>query len=149
LTSLDGYDLSSVVVKQNNKPITFTLSADHKSISFNTVEDSMSIICGLYPGRYELKETVTPEAYLTAEAIVFELLPDGSADCGNGNVIVKGSPIVMVDKADPTYVISSSRTPIPATGEEISIYTVFGIIALLFALSLTGYGVYQFKKKKD
>ena len=133
---------------QNGVAVNKTISADHKSISFYTVEDSMSAISGLKPGRYELKETVTPVSYLTADAIVFDLLPDGSADCGNGKVIVKGSPIVMVDEADPSYVISTGRTPLPATGEQISVYTVLGIVALLFAISLTAYCL-SFKRKKD
>jgi LPXTG-motif cell wall-anchored protein len=50
----------------------------------------------------------------------------------------------MIDEADPSYVISSSRTPIPATGEQISITTIAGIIVLL---SLCFVGIVIYKKE--
>ncbi|MBR4556738.1 MAG: hypothetical protein IKO15_04575, partial [Clostridiales bacterium] len=156
-TSLDGYDLSNVVVTQNGVQVKVTISPDKHAISFITVDTAPSIIKGLRAGRYELKETVTPKAYLTAEAIQFSLLPDGSTECG-GKVTVAGSPIIMVDKADPNYevdkdteVISANREPksIPATGETASIVSKAGIAVLsLSAACFTGYFVYNAKKRK-
>ena len=151
-TSLDGYDLSDVVVTQNGVAVTVTLSEDKTAISFTTVDTSPSIIKGLRAGTYELKEVVTPEAYLTAEAITFKLLNDGSTDC-RGDIRVAGSPIIMVDEADPYYstdVISANRTPasVPATGEQTSAYAFAGIMLLgMCAACFAGFTVYR--KKKD
>ena len=156
-TSLDDHDLSNVVVTQNGVQVKVTISPDKHAISFYTVDTAPSIIKGLRAGRYELKETVTPEAYLTAEAIVFSLLPDGSTECG-GKVTVAGSPIIMVDRADPNYktdwdteVISANREPksIPATGETTSVVTTAGIVILtLSAACFTGYFIFNTKKRK-
>ena len=143
LRSVNGYDLSQVVVKQNGVPVDVRLSSDKTAISFDTVEDFKSIISNLPAGDYELKETVTPKRYLTADAIYFTLRDDGSAARGQ-TIIAAGSPIVMIDKADPTY-----QTNVPATGEEVSITTLAGIVVLLFAASLTGYGAFRMKKKKE
>jgi LPXTG-motif cell wall-anchored protein len=123
------------------------LSADKKTLAFDTVDTSPSIIRGLKAGRYELKETVTPEAYKTADAIVFTLRNDGSAECP-GEVVVAGSPIVMVDLADPTYKVPN-KPNLPSTGEEVSPATVIGIITILAAVCLAGTGVYRIKKKKN
>ena len=143
LRSVNNYDLSNVVVTQNGVSVDFKISSDHTAISFKTVDNAMTVVSGLSAGDYELTETVTPTGYKTAAAIYFELRTDGSADC-NGTVVVKGSPVVMIDEADPSYVISSSRTPIPATGERISITTIAGIIVLL---SLCFVGIVIYKKE--
>ena len=103
---------------------------------------------------YELKETVTPEKYLRADAITFTLMNNGDADCGAGLVIVSGSPVVMVDKADPSYKQggnNSSRDPksIPATGEESSLSVLTGLaVLILAAVCITGLGVFRFKNKE-
>ena len=54
----------------------------------------------------------------------------------------------MVDQADPSYK-QNNKTPIPATGEEVSFTTVMGFVVLLMALGFTGYGAYHIKKKKN
>ncbi|MBR2822060.1 MAG: hypothetical protein IKD91_09350, partial [Clostridiales bacterium] len=160
LTSLDGYDLSGVIVTQNGEPVEITISDDKTSVSFDTVDTYKSIIRGLRAGRYELKETVTPEAYLTAEAITFSLMNNGDADREDlTELVVAGSPIIMVDEADPTYeqgggtsVISADRNPksIPATGEENNFSVVTGlIVTILASVCLTGSGVFRIKKKND
>ena len=154
LTSLEGYDLSGVVVTQNGEPVAFEVSEDKTSISFDTVDTAQSVISGLDAGRYELKETVTPEKYLRADAITFTLMNNGDADCGAGLVIVSGSPVVMVDKADPSYKQggnNSSRDPksIPATGEESSLSVLTGLaVLILAAVCITGLGVFRFKNKE-
>ena len=140
--------MSSVIVTQNGVAVTIKLSADHKAISFTTVDNAMSVVTGLQPGRYKLTETVTPEAYLTADAIYFDLLADGNVDC-NGQVIVKGSPIVMVDKADPDYNSPAKRPSIPATGEQIALVTIIGVIVLLGAVCFAGFGVYRIRKNRE
>ena len=151
--SLDGYDLSKVVVTQNGVPVQFTLSENNTAITFTTIEGYPSIIQGLFSGRYELEETVTPEAYLTAEKIVFVLNNDGTITDGEGKISAYGSPVVMIDQADPYYdteVISANRTPssLPATGEKTSIFAIAGTMLLgLFAAIVAGIGVYR--KKKD
>ena len=145
LTSLDGFDMSGVTVTQGSNAITPRLSADKKTIAFDTVDTSPSVVKGLRAGQYELKETVTPEAYLTADAIRFTLRFDGSIDC-SGQITVSGSPIIMVDKADPNYK-QNNKPPIPATGETLSLSTIMGFAVLTLALGLTGYGVYRIKKK--
>ena len=139
--------MSGVFVTQGDKEIMPKISADKKTISFDTVDTSPSIVRGLKAGRYELRETVTPEAYKTADAITFTLLNDGSTDC-NGQVTIAGSPIIMVDLADPTYKIPN-KPDLPSTGEEISFTTVAGIVTILLAVSLAGCGVYRVKKKKN
>ncbi len=104
LTSVDGLDMSDVKVTQNGKEVEFTLSDDLSSISFTTVDTAPSIVSGLQPGNYELKETVTPEGYKTADSIYFVLNDDGSFTEGTSiEVNVAGSPVVMIDEADPTY----------------------------------------------
>ena len=110
ITSLDGFDLSNVYVTQNGVNISLVLSDDKQSISFKTVDSMNSIVFGLAAGKYELKETVTPAQFLRADAIVFEI-------SNNGNVIntatnVQGSPIVMIDEADPTYSTSGTTTSV-------------------------------------
>ncbi|MEE3472599.1 MAG: SpaA isopeptide-forming pilin-related protein, partial [Butyrivibrio hungatei] len=147
LTSLDGFDMSGVTVTQGNDTITPRLSADKKTIAFDTVDTSPSVVKGLRSGQYELKETVTPEAYLTADAIRFTLRFDGSIDC-SGQITVAGSPVIMVDKADPSYK-QKNNPPIPATGETVSLSTMMGFAVLSLALGLTGYGAYRIKKKKN
>ena len=148
MRSCNNYDLSNVVVTQNGVSVDFKISSDHTAISFKTVDNAMTVVSGLSAGEYELTETVTPKAYKTAAAIYFDLGTDGSADC-NGTVVVKGSPVVMIDEADPSYVISSSRTPIPATGEHINPASVAGVIALFFALCFISFCVYRGRKYKD
>ena len=140
---MDNFDLSNVVVTQNGVPVSFKVSADHTAISFDTVDYAVTKVSGLQAGEYELTETVTPKAYLTADAIRFVLKTDGTAEC-NGTVIVTGSPIIMVDKADPSYVIPSGRTPIPATGEALSITTIAGIIMILGVCVM---GIILYKKE--
>ena len=149
ITSLDGYDLSGVVVTQGGKVITIRISDDKTSISFYTVDSSRSVLQGLMPGRYELKETVTPKAYLTADAIRFTLNADGSTESA-GKVTVAGSPIVMVDKADPNYETEThGKTPMPATGEQMSYAAMLGVVLLgLGVACLTGFGVYRSKRKR-
>ena len=136
---------------QGGEAVQSKLSEDKTAISFNTVDTSRSVLQGLLPGRYELKETVTPKAYLTADAIVFTLKFDGSICC-RGKVIVAGSPIVMVDLADPNYETETfdyDNTPMPATGEQMSIAAMMGVILLGFGVAcLTGFGVYRSKKKR-
>ena len=118
ITSLDGKDLSNVYVTQNGATVNVVLSSDLKSISFQTQELTNSIVFGLEAGKYELKETVTPVAYLRAESIVFEI-------SDNGNVIntatnVQGSPIVMVDEADPTYSTSGTTTSVAFSKQSMT-----------------------------
>ena len=151
--SLDGYDLSKVVVTQNGVPVQFTLSENNTAITFTTIEGYPSIIQGLFSGRYELEETVTPEAYLTAEKIVFVLNNDGTITDGEGKISAYGSPVVMIDHADPYYdteVISANRTPnpIPATGEQSNYIVAIAGIALvgLCSAALAGLGVYRKKR---
>ena len=153
LTSLDGFDMSGVTVTQNGKTVSFILSADKTSVSFTTVDTAPSIISGLKAGSYELKETVTPEGYLTADSITFILNDDGSFDEGGGKVTVAGSPVIMVDKADPSYKKDNndggddSGTSIPATGEQMSYYAIAGVMLLgLCAAFISGFAVYQKKK---
>jgi LPXTG-motif cell wall-anchored protein len=152
--SLDGYDLSKVVVTQNGVPVQFTLSENNTAITFTTIEGYPSIIQGLFSGRYELEETVTPEAYLTAEKIVFVLNNDGTITDGEGKISAYGSPVVMIDQADPYYdteVISANRTPnpIPATGEKSSFIALVGIALVgLCSAALAGLGVYRKKRNE-
>ncbi len=152
--SLDGYDLSKVVVTQNGVPVQFTLSENNTAITFTTIEGYPSIIQGLFSGRYELEETVTPEAYLTAEKIVFVLNNDGTITDGEGKISAYGSPVVMIDQADPYYnteVISANRTPnpIPATGEQSNYIAIAGIALVgLCSAALAGLGVYRKKRNE-
>ncbi len=152
--SLDGYDLSKVVVTQNGVPVQFTLSDNNTAITFTTIEGYPSIIQGLFSGRYELEETVTPEAYLTAEKIVFVLNNDGTITDGEGKISAYGSPVVMIDQADPYYdteVISANRTPnpIPATGEKSNFIALVGIALVgLCSAALAGLGVYRKKRNE-
>ena len=95
--------MSGVTVTQNGVAVSYKLSDDHASVSFSTTDTAPSIVSGLRPGIYELKETVTPEGYLTADSIVFILYDDGTYTDSGISVTVAGSPIVMVDKADPSY----------------------------------------------
>ena len=149
LTSLDGYDLSSVIVTQDGKQVTVKLSADKSSISFSTVDTAPSIVSGLKAGDYELKETVTPVKYKTADAIKFTLYPDGNTK-RVGDVTVSGSPIVMVDKADPNYHQGGNNPPIPATGEITSAMTMIGAtLMILAAACFTGLYLIRRKKKAE
>ena len=149
LTSLDGYDLSSVIVTQDGKQVTVKLSADKSSISFSTVDTAPSIVSGLKAGDYELKETVTPVKYKTADAIKFTLYPDGNTK-RVGDVTVSGSPIVMVDKADPNYHQGGNNPPIPATGETTSAMTMIGAtLMILAAACFTGLYLIRRKKKAE
>ena len=160
-TSLNGYDLSNVEVTQGGTKVEYTVSPDKHAISFYTVETAPSIIKGLRAGDYKLEETVTPKAYLTADAIVFTLLPDGTTEC-NGQVSVQGSPIVMVDEADPKYNTDShsehdedridDKEPdsIPATGEVTSVASKIGLIIIaLSAVCFMGYFVFKKTKKEE
>ena len=148
LTSLDGHDLSGAVVKQGSKTIKVTLSADKHSISFVT-GTTPSLITGLKYGNYELKETVTPEAYLTADAIKFSIDRAGRLYDENGSVIVSGSPIVMIDKADPNYKkpTPSGNNKVPATGVGTSYAPYIGMLLLAISVAC-GIAVVIFRTKK-
>ena len=118
ITSLDGKDLSNVYVTQNGATVNLVLSTDLMSISFQTTDTTNSIVYGLEAGKYELKETVTPIGFLRAEAIVFEI-------SDNGNVIntatnVQGSPIVMIDEADPTFSTSGTTTSVAFSKQSMT-----------------------------
>ena len=53
----------------------------------------------------------------------------------------------MIDKADPTYG-QGHNTPVPATGEKTSPYTLAGLaILVLAAACFTGTVVYRKKKR--
>ena len=146
LTSLDGYDLSNVKVTQGGTEVTVKLSADKSSIAFSTVDTAPSIVSGLKAGNYELKETVTPVKYQTADAIKFTLYPDGYTK-RVGDVTVSGSPIVMIDKADPNYHQGGDNPPVPATGEMTSATTMIGATLMLLAAACFT-GLYLLKRKK-
>ena len=149
LKSVDGYDLSNVKVTQGGTQVAVTLSADKSSISFYTVDTAPSIVSGLKAGDYELKETVTPPKYKTADAIRFTLYPDGNTK-RVGDVTVSGSPIVMIDKADPNYHQGGNNPPIPATGEMTSATTMIGAaLMVLAAACFTGLYLFRTKKKKQ
>ena len=150
LTSLDGYDLSGAKVKQGSKTISVTVSADKKSISFVT-GTTPSLVTGLKYGKYELKETVTPEAYLTADAIKFSIDRAGNVLDENGSVIVSGSPIVMIDRADPNYKkpTPSGKNKVPATGVGTSYAPVIGMILLAISIACgTAVVIFRIKKRK-
>ena len=148
LRSIDGYDLSNVKVTQGGTAVTVELSADKSSISFYTVDTAPSVVSGLKAGEYELKETVTPPKYQTADAIRFTLYPDGQTK-RVGDVTVSGSPIVMIDKADPNY-HQGGNPPIPATGETISTTTMIGAaLMILAAACFTGLYIYRTKRKEE
>ena len=149
LKSVDGYDLSNVKVTQGGTQVAVTLSADKSSISFYTVDTAPSIVSGLKAGDYELTETVTPPKYKTADAIRFTLYPDGNTK-RVGDVTVSGSPIVMIDKADPNYHQGGNNPPIPATGEMTSVTTMIGAtLMILAAACFTGLYLFRTKKKKQ
>ena len=149
LKSVDGYDLSNVKVTQGGTQVAVTLSADKSSISFYTVDTDPSIVSGLKAGDYELTETVTPPKYKTADAIRFTLYPDGNTK-RVGDVTVSGSPIVMIDKADPNYHQGGNNPPIPATGEVTSATTMIGAaLMVLAAACFTGLYIFRTKKKKQ
>ena len=149
LKSVDGYDLSNVKVTQGGTQVAVTLSADKSSISFYTVDTAPSIVSGLKAGDYELTETVTPPKYKTADAIRFTLYPDGNTK-RVGDVTVSGSPIVMIDKADPNYHQGGNNPPIPATGEMTSATTMIGAaLMVLAAACFTGLYLFRTKKKKQ
>ena len=101
VTSMDGHDLTNVKVSRNGTAVDTTLSSDKHTISFVTGGNTYSEITGLRMGKYQLKETVTPEKYLTADAITFEIKDDGSLYINS--VKVTGSMVVMIDRADPAY----------------------------------------------
>ena len=143
--------MSNVYVMQGGKKVTPRLSTDKTAISFDTVDTAPSIVCGLKAGDYSLTETVTPKKYETADEILFTLYNDGT-----NNITVSGSPIVMIDKADPNYkpddsdVISANRKPVPATGEEISLTSIIGVALICTcAVSLAGLGIYRIKRKRS
>ena len=149
LKSVDGYDLSNVKVTQGGTQVAVTLSADKSSISFYTVDTAPSIVSGLKAGDYELTETVTPPKYKKADAIRFTLYPDGNTK-RVGDVTVSGSPIVMIDKADPNYHQGGNNPPIPATGEMTSATTMIGAtLMILAAACFTGLYLFRTKKKKQ
>ena len=149
LRCVSGYDLSNVTVVKTSdgSPITYKLSQDKTMISFDTPENDSAIIKGLRAGEYELEETVIPKAFLKADTIKFTLRPDGSVEDSAGNVIVAGSPIIMIDKADPTYG-QGHNTPVPATGEKTSTTTIAGLAILVLASAcFTALVVYRKKKR--
>ena len=137
--------MSGAVVKQGSKKITVKVSSDKKSISFVT-GTTPSLVTGLKYGNYELKETVTPEAYLTADAIKFSIDRAGNIRDENGSVIVSGSPIVMIDRADPNY---KKKNSVPATGVGTSPTNVIGAAVLaLSAACCAGIIIYHIRKKR-
>ena len=124
----------------------FVLSDNNTAISFDTIENDSAIIIGLRAGKYDLEETVTPEAFLKADKITIELHRDGTFTDNGGTIWVQGSPLIMIDKADPTW----GGPKLPPTGEETSITSIAGVVCIaLCAFTLTGLGVYRAKKKRE
>ena len=122
---------------------TYKLGLDFKKNSDGIYELKKPIKVEDCEKTYTIEETLeTVEGF-----IVFTLRNDGSAECP-GEVVVAGSPIVMVDLADPTYKVPN-KPNLPSTGEEVSPATVIGIITILAAVFLAGTGVYRIKKKKN
>ncbi|MCQ2472722.1 MAG: LPXTG cell wall anchor domain-containing protein [Saccharofermentans sp.] len=133
-------------VWQKGVAVNVTLSSDKTEIAFETIENANSVLKNLRPGTYELKETVTPEQYLTADAIIFTLYPDGSKESA-GDILVAGSPIVMIDQADPTYKPGGHKPDLPATGEQLSVVTVVG--SLLVGLGAAAFVILAIRRKKN
>ena len=102
ITSKDGYDLTNVKVTQGETVVTPTFSNSNHTFTFPSSGDNYTKIEGLRVGKYVLEETTTPEKYLTADAIEFEITNDGELRY-NGQTFVIGSRIVMIDRADPSY----------------------------------------------
>ena len=102
VTSKDGHDLTKVKITQGNTVVTPTFSNGNHTVTFPSSGDSYTKIEGLRVGKYVLEETTTPEKYLTADAIEFEITNDGELKY-NGQTFVIGSRIVMIDRADPSY----------------------------------------------
>ena len=148
ITSLDGHDLSKVKVSRNGTTITSKLSSDKHTISFVTGGNTYSMISGLRVGKYTLKETVTPEAYKTADAITFEITDDGNLKY-NGKIEAIGSPIVMIDRADPNYKKKKSKGgAVPATGAGVSTSNVVAGVLISVAVAAMGTCIVIFCKKK-
>ena len=146
VTSLDKHDLSKVKVKRNGAEIASKLSADKHTISFVTGGNTYSMLTGLRAGKYKLVETVTPKAYLTADAIEFEITVDGELKYG-GKTYVMGSPIVMIDKADPSYK-KPKGGGVPATGAGVSASNVVAGVLISVAVAAMGTCIVIFCKKK-
>ena len=123
------------------------MSSDKHTISFVTGGNTYSLISGLRVGKYKLKETVTPKAYLTADAITFEVTDDGHLKY-NGKIEVIGSPIVMIDRADPNYKKKSKGTAVPATGVGVSTSNVVAGVLISLAVAAMGTCIVIFCKKK-
>ena len=102
VTSKDGHDLTNVKITQGSTVVTPAFSNGNHTVTFPSSGDSYTKIEGLRVGKYVLEETTTPEKYLTADAIEFEITNDGELKY-NGQTFVIGSRIVMIDRADPSY----------------------------------------------
>jgi hypothetical protein len=102
VTSLDGHDLTKVEVYQGNTKITPDYSDSNHTITFSSSGTEYTQLKGLRVGKYILKETTTPEKYLKAADIDFEITNDGKLISTNQAFVV-GSRVVMIDRADPAY----------------------------------------------
>ena len=102
VTSLDGHDLSKVVLTQGSDTITPAFSNGNSTISFKSSGTSYTQIKGLRVGKYVLRETTTPDKYKQAADIYFEITNEGKLTSTNEAFVV-GSRVVMIDRADPAY----------------------------------------------
>ena len=142
--------MSNVKVMQGSKQAKFTLSADKKSITFDTVS-TPSLVTGLKYGNYELTEVTAPKGFLTAEAIKFKIDRAGNIYDENNQIIVTGSPVIMIDKADPNYKqpTPSGKNKVPATGVGTSYAPVIGTILLAISIACgTAVVIFRTKKRK-
>jgi hypothetical protein len=149
VTSKDKHDLSNVKVTRNGSPITVTLSADKHTITFET-GNVYSIVTGLKGGTYILKEVTAPAGYLTAASIEFKIDPNGITY--NGKTLILGSPVVMIDKADPSYKTKGKKKKsggVPATGVGVSASNVAAGILITASVAAMGTAIVLFKKKKS
>ena len=102
VTSLDGHDLSKVVLTQGSDTVTPAFSNGNSTISFKSSGTSYTQIKGLRVGKYVLRETTTPDKYKQAADIYFEITNEGKLTSTNEAFVV-GSRVVMIDRADPDY----------------------------------------------
>ena len=162
ITSVDGHDLSEVVVIEDGKEVEIKVSDDKKSVSFTTGDSGSAVIKGLDAGSYEISGKPSTGSNPSTEKVTFVLDSDGSL-VFNGNVTEPGSQTVVdnpvsSDSSWKSMTISANRMPsasrepdpIPATGEAINgILIMSSITVILGAACLLKYGMTRKKKETE
>ena len=116
-------------------------------VTFRTTSVHDALVFNLPAGEYYITETITPEGYVEADRIRFDVAPNAT------EIHVYGTPaseftrrVLMLDLADPT---ASQKGPSPKTGEDATWVLPIAAVCLAISSGIAIYLIRSSRKKED